>query len=50
MAEVRGIRLKAARRVAARETPIPASKPLEEATLPGVDEIIKETLTLIRLS
>ena len=28
------------RRLAARETPIPSSGPLEAATLPGVDEII----------
>jgi pyruvate/2-oxoglutarate/acetoin dehydrogenase E1 component len=32
--------LKAARRVAAAETPIPASRPLEDAALPGVEHIV----------
>ena len=36
-----GSRLKAARRLAARDLPIPASGSLEAAVLPGVDEIVQ---------
>ncbi len=39
-AETLGTNLRAAARVAAQDTPIPASPPLEQATLPGVDDII----------
>jgi pyruvate/2-oxoglutarate/acetoin dehydrogenase E1 component len=39
--EAAGPRLKIARRVAAKNFPIPASGPLESAVLPGVDEIIQ---------
>jgi pyruvate/2-oxoglutarate/acetoin dehydrogenase E1 component len=42
-----GPRLKAARRVAARETPIPASGPLEAATLPGVAEIVQAARMMV---
>lgn len=35
-----GARLKAAQRVAADEAPIPASRPLEDAALPGVEHIV----------
>ncbi len=38
-AEALGPRLKSARRLAAHEHPIPASGPLEAATLPGVEDI-----------
>lgn len=40
VAERLGPRLRGARRLAAREAPIPASGPLEAAVLPGVNEII----------
>ncbi len=46
-AESLGPRLRAAGRVAARETPIPASGPLEEATLPGVAEIVAAGVKLL---
>jgi pyruvate/2-oxoglutarate/acetoin dehydrogenase E1 component len=36
-----------ARRLAARETPVPASGPLEESVLPGVDDIVKTALDLV---
>jgi 2-oxoisovalerate dehydrogenase E1 component len=38
--EALGTKLAAARRVAAADAPIPASPPLEEAVLPGVEEIV----------
>ena len=41
MAEQMGGRLSAARRVAARDLPVPSSASLEEALLPGVDDIIR---------
>ncbi len=40
LSEYMGSELRLARRVAAREFPIPASGPLEEAVLPGIDDII----------
>jgi pyruvate/2-oxoglutarate/acetoin dehydrogenase E1 component len=40
-AEALGPGLKLARRVAAREEPIPAARTLEEQTLPGVDDILE---------
>ncbi|MBU0510911.1 MAG: alpha-ketoacid dehydrogenase subunit beta, partial [Chloroflexi bacterium] len=40
-AESLGPNLQAARRVAARQVPIPASGPLEAAVLPGVDDIVQ---------
>ncbi len=40
IAEEPGIYLKAARRVAARELPVPASSVLEDAVLPAVEDII----------
>ncbi|GAB4580293.1 MAG: alpha-ketoacid dehydrogenase subunit alpha/beta [Anaerolineales bacterium] len=40
-AEALGPGLKVARRVAAREEPIPAARTLEEATLPGVGDLIE---------
>lgn len=36
-----------AQRVAARETPIPASRPLEEATLPGVADIVQAAREMV---
>jgi pyruvate/2-oxoglutarate/acetoin dehydrogenase E1 component len=39
--EALGPRLKAARRLAARDLPVPASGPLEAVVLPGVDEIVR---------
>jgi len=39
--ETLGQRLNSAHRLAANETPIPASKPLEDAALPGVEKIIE---------
>jgi pyruvate/2-oxoglutarate/acetoin dehydrogenase E1 component len=38
--EALGAKLAAARRVAAADVPIPASPPLEEAVLPGVEDIV----------
>ncbi|HLF91139.1 MAG TPA: transketolase C-terminal domain-containing protein, partial [Anaerolineales bacterium] len=40
-AEALGPGLKIARRLAAREEPIPAAPTLEEVALPGVDEIVE---------
>jgi pyruvate/2-oxoglutarate/acetoin dehydrogenase E1 component len=40
-AETLGSRLKIARRLAARDLPVPASGPLEALVLPGVDDIIQ---------
>ncbi|MFQ5615724.1 MAG: transketolase C-terminal domain-containing protein, partial [Anaerolineales bacterium] len=40
-AESLGAHLRAARRLAAQETPIPAAAPLEAAALPGVDNIVQ---------
>lgn len=41
------VQLKALRRVAARDLPIPASGPLEEAVLPGVDDIIQAAQSMV---
>ncbi|MCJ7703384.1 MAG: hypothetical protein MUO62_17505, partial [Anaerolineales bacterium] len=41
MAEQMGGRLSAARRVAARDLPVPSSASLEEALLPGVGDILR---------
>jgi pyruvate/2-oxoglutarate/acetoin dehydrogenase E1 component len=46
-AESLGPRLQTARRVAARETPIPAAGPLEAATLPGVAEIVQAARMMV---
>ena len=46
-AESLGSRLKAARRVASKETPIPASAVLENLTLPDVGGIIKSARTVL---
>jgi pyruvate/2-oxoglutarate/acetoin dehydrogenase E1 component len=46
-AEALGGRLKAARRLGARDLPIPASGPLEEAVLPGVDDILQMAHTIV---
>jgi pyruvate/2-oxoglutarate/acetoin dehydrogenase E1 component len=46
-AESLGPRLKTARRVAARETPIPASGPLEQATLPGVADVVQAARMMV---
>jgi pyruvate/2-oxoglutarate/acetoin dehydrogenase E1 component len=40
-------RLKAAQRVAAADRPIPASAPLEEAALPGVQDIVDAALKMV---
>jgi pyruvate/2-oxoglutarate/acetoin dehydrogenase E1 component len=42
-----GPRLRAARRIAALDLPIPASGPLEDAVLPGVEEIVQVVRTMI---
>ena len=47
-AEALGSRLKAARRLAARDLPVPASGPLEAAVLPGVDEIVRLGVEMVR--
>jgi pyruvate/2-oxoglutarate/acetoin dehydrogenase E1 component len=46
-AEVHGPRLRAVRRLAAQETPIPASQPLEAAALPGVAGIVAAARQLV---
>lgn len=46
-AEALGSGLKVARRVAAREEPIPAARTLEEATLPGVGDIVEAVKKMI---
>ena len=45
--EVFGGRLRAARRVAGRDLPVPASSSLEAAHLPGVDTIIQAALEMV---
>ncbi|MCB9136708.1 MAG: hypothetical protein H6636_14905, partial [Anaerolineales bacterium] len=45
--EVLGPGLKLARRLAARETPIPAARSLEEATLPGVGDIVEAVRKMV---
>jgi pyruvate/2-oxoglutarate/acetoin dehydrogenase E1 component len=47
-AEALGPRLKAARRLAARDLPVPASGPLEAAAVPGVDEIVRAGVEMVR--
>jgi pyruvate/2-oxoglutarate/acetoin dehydrogenase E1 component len=46
-AEALGPRLKAARRLAARDLPVPASGPLEAAALPSVDEIVTAGVEIV---
>lgn len=46
-AEAMGSGLKVACRVAAREEPIPAARSLEEATLPGVGEIVEAVKKMV---
>ncbi len=46
-AEVLGTGLRCCRRVAAQESPIPASGPLENAVLPGLDDIIQAVQSMI---
>jgi pyruvate/2-oxoglutarate/acetoin dehydrogenase E1 component len=46
-AQAFGGKLKAAQRVAAADTPIPASVPLEDQTLPSVDDIIANALKMV---
>jgi len=41
------IKLHLARRLAAQDLPIPASVPLENAILPGVDEIVRAVLSMV---
>ena len=48
--EVLGSRLRAARRVAARDLPVPASRPLEEAVLPGVEDIVATVAVMVSTS
>lgn len=45
--ETAGPGLQNARRIGARHIPVPASAPLEEAMLPGVDEIIAAALNIL---
>jgi pyruvate/2-oxoglutarate/acetoin dehydrogenase E1 component len=45
--ETLGTKLAAARRVAAADVPIPASPPLEEAVLPGVEDIVTAAQKLV---
>jgi pyruvate/2-oxoglutarate/acetoin dehydrogenase E1 component len=47
-AEALGPRLKAARRLAARDLPVPASGPLEAAALPGVDGIVRAGVEMVK--
>ena len=47
-AEELGPRLKGARRLAAHNHPVPASGPLEAAALPGVDEIVRMGIKMVR--
>jgi pyruvate/2-oxoglutarate/acetoin dehydrogenase E1 component len=47
VAEALGSGLKIARRVAAREEPIPAARGLEEATLPGVGDILERVKRMV---
>ncbi len=44
--EAPGLRLRSARRLAARETPVPASSTLEASTLPDVDSIVNSCLEI----
>lgn len=47
-AEALGPRLQYARRLAARELPIPASGPLEAEVLPGIDQIVQSACEALR--
>ncbi len=47
LAEVAGDHLKAADRLGALNVPVPASKPLEEAVLPSVDDIIRRCRQMV---
>jgi len=47
-AETLGTRLKAAQRLGALDLPIPASKPLEEAVLPDIEDIILAAKSMIK--
>jgi pyruvate/2-oxoglutarate/acetoin dehydrogenase E1 component len=47
-AEALGPQLKAARRLAARDLPVPASGPLEAVVLPGVDEIVRAGVEMVK--
>lgn len=47
-AETPGLRLTAARRLAAADLPVPASGPLEAAVLPGVEPIMAAALAAVR--
>jgi acetoin:2,6-dichlorophenolindophenol oxidoreductase subunit beta len=49
-AEKFGPRLRATRRLASLDTPVPASRPLEEATLPSVAQIIETCRIIARYS
>ncbi len=46
-AEALGTHLGATRRLAARDLPVPASVPLEEATLPGVEDILEAAKMMV---
>jgi pyruvate/2-oxoglutarate/acetoin dehydrogenase E1 component len=46
--EILGGRLRAARRIAGRDLPVPASSSLEAAHLPGVDTIVQAALEMVR--
>ena len=47
-AEALGPGLRAARRLAGRDLPIPASLPLEAAALPGVDDIVRAAVEMVK--
>ncbi|HEX7975916.1 MAG TPA: transketolase C-terminal domain-containing protein [Anaerolineales bacterium] len=47
-AEALGPQLRVARRVAARDLPVPASGPLEEAVLPGIEDLIRTAQDMLR--
>jgi pyruvate/2-oxoglutarate/acetoin dehydrogenase E1 component len=45
--EAAGQSIKSAARLAAADLPVPASLPLEQAVLPGVDQIIEKCLEMV---
>jgi pyruvate/2-oxoglutarate/acetoin dehydrogenase E1 component len=45
--EIMGPELRSAARLAAKDLPIPASIPLEEMVLPGVDDIIRSIKKMV---
>jgi pyruvate/2-oxoglutarate/acetoin dehydrogenase E1 component len=47
LSELLGDALKTSKRLAAQDIPIPASVPLEEATLPGVDDIVAAAKSMV---